>query len=523
MNRRFAVFAALVTLVLIAVPAVAQLDRGVITGSVLDPSGAVIPNAEVVLTNAETGLVSRASTNELGLYTLSNIPIGKYELKITAPGFKAYIRSGITLTVAQSLRLDATLNPGQIQESVTVTGEAPLLNVDSAQVSTTIQSRAIQDLPLTIFGGRAMEAFGYALTPGVEGDNWESHIAGSPAFSKDVVIDGISATAHEQGHVGETSPPVEAVQEFTVQTSGLSAEYGHTSGAVFNFALKSGTNELHGSAFYYGRNEALNANTWMNNWRLTQIPESKAVEREPFLRARDRQVLTGASLGGPIVLPKIYNGRNRTFLFGTFEKYSMENFQLSGSYPNTVPIPEYLDGNFSKLLTGQVVGQDALGRDVVGGQIFDPQTLRQVGGKWVADPFAGNIIPANRISKVSKEYIAIYRKSYQPMIAGRLTNNSTGPAVNNPWFHQNQFTFRGDHAFSDRNKLSASFTWSERPRYLGEGLWDPNSLPNGGVFSQLGHQNVNGRQFRMSDNWTITPSMINTFSAAFNRYWNGGR
>ncbi|MDP2995883.1 MAG: TonB-dependent receptor [Bryobacterales bacterium] len=505
-------------LLLTAMPAAAQSDRGTISGAVLDSSGAAIPKAEIVLTNVDTGVVSRATGNDVGLYTLSNVPSGKYEIRITAAGFKAYHGTGMSVSVGQTLRLDVTLEPGQVQESITVKAEASLLKVDTAQISTTVQSQAIKDLPLSFGGGRAMENFAYALTPAVEGNNWTSYIAGGAAFSKEVLIDGISATSQIQGHVGETSPPLEAVQEFSVQTSGMSAEYGHSSGGVFNFALKSGTNEPHGSAFYYLRNEALNANAWMNNWRLSQSPNDPR-----YVRARDRQFLGGISAGGPVIIPKLYSGRNRTFVFGSFEKYTMSNYALSQSYGVTVPTPEFLNGDFSKLLTGKILGQDALGRDVIQGQIFDPKTLRQVSGKWVSDPFVGNIIPQSQFSGVSKKIVEIYRKSYQPMIPGRLTNNSTTTAANNPWFHQTQLTVKGDHAFSDANKLSGSFTWSQRPRILADqgGVWDPlDSEGAGGPLARARFQKVAGRQARISDNWTISPRLVNTFSAALNRYRN---
>lgn len=518
-NRTGLVLLVAWTLLVCASPLAAQSDRATISGVVTDSSNAVVPNAEVVVTNTETGVVTRGAVNAAGVYTLSNVPIGKYELKITAPGFKAYTRPAITLTVAQVLRLDVTLQPGAVQEIITVTAETPLLKVDTAQVSTTIMSGAIKDLPLSFDGGRAIEAFAYALTPGVEGNNWTSYIAGGAAFSKEVLIDGVSATSQIQGHVGETSPPVEAVQEFSVQTSGMSAEYGHTTGGVFNFALKSGTNELHGSAFYYLRNEALDANSWMNNWRLSQSPGDPR-----YRRARDRQFLGGLSAGGPLKIPKVYNGRNRTFVFGTFEKYTKSDYQLNQNYPATVPIPAFLGGDFSRLLATTVAGQDALGRDVRQGQIFDPLTLRQVGTQWVSDPFPGNIIsPQSRFSTVSKKVVDIYQKSYQPMIADRLTNNSTLTAANNPWFHQTQFTSKADHAFSDRNKLSGSFTWSQRPRILADqgGVWDPLDPDGaGGPFAKARFQKVTGRQARVSDNWTISPRMVNTLSVALNRYRN---
>jgi hypothetical protein len=495
-----------------------QFDRGTITGVVTDPSGAVIPEAEVVATNMDTGVVTRAVTNQVGLYTLSNIPNGRYQIRIAAKGFKAHERSGLTLGVAQTLRLDIALETGAIQESVTVTADASLLKTESAQVATTIQSKVVTDLPLSFAGGRAIENFAYALTPAVEGNNWTSYIAGSAAFSKEVMIDGMSATAQIQGHIGESSPTMEAVQEFSVQTSGLSAEYGRTSGAVFNFALKSGTNDLHGSLFYYLRNEAFNANTWMNNWRLSQSPNDPR-----YVRARDRQSLYGFSAGGPVFIPKVYNGKNRTFIFGAFEQYEQQRYQLSQDYNATVPIPEFLDGNFSKLLTTTVLGTDALGRQVYSGQIFDPSTMRQVGSRWVSDPFMGYIRPKARISPRSAKITDLFRKSYAPMIADRLSNNSTRTLYNDPWFHQTQLTVKGDHAVSPSNKFSASVIWTQRPRVLVDqgGIWDPLDPDKvGGALSRARKQEVTSRAARLTNNWTITPYVVNTFSFAYNRYRN---
>lgn len=511
------------TLLLLAVlfgslPLSAQFDRGTITGKVTDPSGAVAPGTEVTATNTATGVVTQTTTNEVGLYTLSNIPIGKYEIKFALAGFKTYARSGIELTIAQTVRLDVSLETGQISETVTVQADATLLKTDTAMVSTTIQSKVVTDLPLSFAGGRSLENFAYALTPGVEGNNWTSYIGGAAAFSKEVLIDGSSATAQIQGHIGESSPTMEAVQEFSVQTSGMSAEYGRTSGGVFNFALKSGGNRPSGSAFYYGRNEVLNANSWMNNWRLGSSPNDPR-----YKRPRDRQSVMGGSLGGPLVIPKVYDGRNKTFLFGAFEHYMQERMQLSQSYGQTVPIPEFLDGNFSKLLTTTVLGKDALGRDVYSGQIFDPKTLRQVSGKWVSDPFPGNIIPKTRLSTVSSKVIDIFRKSYLPQIPDRLTNNSTLTQYNDPWFHQTQLTVKVDHALSDTNKFTGSMIWTQRPRILVDqgGLWDPlDSNKTGGPFARSRKQEVSSRALRLSNNWNLSPNLINTATIAYNRYRN---
>ncbi len=511
-------------LCLAALPLMAQADRATISGTVTDPSGALVPGVEVTALDMGTGVISQALTNEAGNYSLMSMPIGRYRLTFSLPGFRAYERTDFRITTGQKARLDVALEVGQMNETVTVAANAALVNADTSLVATTMESEVITDLPLSFAGGRAVENFAYAVTPGVEGDNWTSYLAGGQAFSKEVYIDGISATAQIQGHIGESSPTMEAVQEFKVQTSGMSAEYGRTSGGVFNFALKSGTNRFSGSAFYYGRNEALNANTWMNNWNRAQHPNDPLFER-----ARDRQFLAGTSAGGPVVIPGLYDGRDRTFFFGAFEHYIMENFPL-GPMNQTVPIPEFLDGNFSALLKNNIVGQDALGRDVYEGQIFDPATLRKEGGKWVSDPFLGNIIPANRISKTSAKVADLFRQQYLPMVPGRLTNNSALTLTNNPWFHQTQLTFKGDHAFSTRNKLSGSFIWTQRPRILvdqgdgttGDGsIWSPKDTNNwGGPLARSRKQEVSSRRATLTDNWTVRPNLINTLSVAFNRYRN---
>lgn len=344
-------------------------------------------------------------------------------------------------------------------------------------------------------------------------------MGGGQAFSKEVLIDGISATAQIQGNFLETPASMEAIQEFKVQTSGMSAEYGRTSGGVFSYALKSGTNEFHGSVLHYGRNEALNANTWMNNWNLSQNPGSSR-----YKRARDREVLWGGSVGGPIKIPGVYEGKDRSFFFFAVEHDKRESYEL-GIMDRTVPLPAFLNGDFSELLdTTNIVGTDALGRDVYSGQIYDPATLQQVGGQWVADPFQGNIIPPDRISPASAKIADLFRQHYHPMI-NRLTNNNAGTATNSPWFRLTQYTVKGDHSFSDSNRLSASLVITEKPRVLADsgGIWDPeDSNGFGGPLARARKQNVQGRRVTISDNWTLQPNLINTFSVALNRYINGG-
>lgn len=255
-----------VALILMGTTAWAQSGRGTITGVVKDPSGAVLPGVTVEAVHVATNVRTATTTNNVGLYSLPNLPLGTYTVTFTLPGFSTLRREGITVGLTQVVTLDSTLEVGGLKDAVTVTSDAPMLDVATAQVGTSMKSSVVTSLPLSVSGGRSLENFAYALTPSVEGDNWTSRIAGGLPFTKEVVLDGTSAVIQIGGHIGESSPPMESVEEFKVLTSGIAAEYGRTGGGVFNFSLKSGTNSFRGSTYGYVRNERLNANTWQNRY-----------------------------------------------------------------------------------------------------------------------------------------------------------------------------------------------------------------------------------------------------------------
>lgn len=494
---------ALVVVMSLAANAGAQSGRGTIGGVVLDDTGGVLPLVEVTATHQETNVATTVKSNEHGLYSIVNLPIGRYTVSFWKEGFTTLLREGITIGVGGTVVLDVQLSVGELADTVTVTADASLLRTGSAEIGTTLTSQVVTDLPLNISGGRALEDFAYSITPSVEGNNWESRIAGSPPFSKEVVIDGTSAVIQIGGHIGESSPPMEAVEEFRVQTSGIAAEYGRTGGGVFNFSLKSGTNQFRGSTFGYLRNEAFNANTWQNNFLAAADP-SRANE---YRRARDRQYIGGVSVGGPI-LP------NRTFIFGAFEEYRQNRFLL-GSFDRTVPIPAFLDGDFSALLdTSVMLGRDPAGNPIYSGAIIDPHTELV---------FPGNVIPDSRISEVSRRIVDIYRQSYQPMIGGRLIDNSAIPFYNNPSFKQHQFSIKVDHNFSPGSRLTGSMIWTQRPRTLVDagGIWDPADPDQmGGPFSRARHQDVGSRQVRLSHSHTLSPNLLHVVGVNYSRYRN---
>jgi len=486
-----------------ATPALAQSDRGTISGLVKDPSGSVMPGVTVTATQRGTNAVTTVTTNANGLYSLRNLPIGTYTVAFTLQGFKPYTQDGIRLGLGQAITLDQALAVGGIADAVTVTANTELLNKSNPEIGTSMASDLVTNLPLNFAGGRSLENFAYAIAPSVEGNNWTSNINGGAPFTKEVILDGTSAVIQIGGHIGESSPPMEAVEEFTVQTSGVPAEYGRTAGGIFNFSLKSGTNQFRGSAYGYLRNEALNANTWQNNYLAATDPGNAG----KYERAEDRQYLGGASLGGPII-------KDKTFFYLAVEEYQQTRFLLGG-LTQTVPTQQMLGGDFSQLLnTGAApLGTDAVGNPIYPGAIFDPGTGRV---------FPGNVIPGNRISSTSQQIVDIYKKGYLPQ-ADRLVNNSALPFYNDPDFKQHQISLKLTHRFSDVSQLSGSFIWTQRPRTLVDqgGIWDPNDSGNmGGPLSKGRRQDVGTRQARLSHSYTISPNVINVANVTYSTYNN---
>jgi hypothetical protein len=500
--RRSASAAALFILsVLWCQGALAQAGRGTIRGQVLDTTGAPLSGVLVTTVATDTGVTTAGVSDNRGLYTIVNLPVGRYEVSYRHDGFALLIVQDVIVAIESALRLDATLRLGALADTVTVTAEPAPLDSRSSATGTTLQQDVVTTLPLNITGGRSIENFAYAVAPGVEGNNWESNIVGGAAFSKEVVIDGSSASIQIQGHITESSPPMDAVQEFKVDTSGLPAEYGRTGGGVFNFSLRSGTNAFHGSAYGQLRHESLNANTAMN----TFLEATGTAARDAYAKPRDRQRLGGVTLGGPIAT-------DRTFFFAALEEYRQTRRQL-GALDRTVPTAAFLDGDFSALLDRSVLlGADAAGNPIYRGAIFDPRT-RLV--------FPGNVIPSGRVSPVSRRIAEIYRQSYAPAVSGRVLNNAAGPAYIDPSFTQHQLSVKLDHVLTGATRLGGSLIWTNRPRTLVDqgGVWDARD-DTGGPLSKARRHEVTTYQARTSLSQAVTPSLLHVSTATFNRFRN---
>ena len=302
MNRTIVV---LVVLCLCGAIAFSQSDRGTITGTVSDASGAVVPGAQISLTNVETGSHFQTVTTETGNYTMPSLPNGVYSMTIEQKGFSKYSQVNIRVQVAQTARIDAVLQVGQASEAVEVTAEVGLLKTENAEQSMTISGERIASLPLnfSLGAGAIRNPLAFAtLNPGSRISGWNDiRINGAPSATFRVILEGQDQTTSLNPRVtDESQPSTEALQEFTLQTSNYAAEYGQVGGGLFNFSSKSGTNQLHGSVYEYFTNEDLNAGQ----------PDTSSGNGH-HLRPRARRHDYGGSIGGPVFIPKITTGRIR--------------------------------------------------------------------------------------------------------------------------------------------------------------------------------------------------------------------
>ncbi len=497
-------------LALACLPSFSQLDRGTITGTVTDPTGAAIAGAKVTIDHIGTGEAIDVITNESGQYSRPNLAPGDYQIIFDTPGFKKMIRTGVTLKVTDVLRVDAQLDLGSVTDAVEVTAQDGRVQTDSAEVGTALSGKSMIDLPLSFgSGGRHAEDFAFSITPGVTGTGLVSHVNGTTGYSKETLVDGASVTVNQSGDQTAALISPEALQEVKVQTSALSAEFGRTQGGVFNFVMKSGTNDIHGSAYFGLRNEALNANTFANKFRGAD-------------RAPDRKQNYAGSFGGPVVLPKIYNGRNKTFFYASYERYKERSYGL-GAPTKSEPIPDFYNGDFSRLLGPPTSFKDALGNTVLQGAIYDPATFAQLpNGKWIGQMFPGNKIPVTRFSQVSRKLNAIASAHYIPTVKDAngqyaLQNNASFPSSGQPEWDHYQGSIKLDHVISPMQRLSFSANHHFSPRFILDsgGLWDPTDK-FGGPLAKSRLRDDTGSLLRLAHDYTVSPTVLNHVTLSFN-------
>jgi len=433
--------------ILLTASLVAQSDRGTITGSVTDPSSAAVAGAKVEARNVDNGSIYDASTTNTGSFTITSVPSGKYEVTFSATGFKKVVQAGVQVLLDQTVRVDAALQIGQASETVTVTGTAELLKTDNAEISMNVNGDKVNDLPINFGGGGSVTggirnwlSFTY-LAPGVAGTSANSEVNGLPGSNFKVYLEGQDSTSNNDAAWTSTQlgASVEAITEFAVQSSNFSAEFGQVMGGVYNFTTKSGTNALHGSAYEEWVNEVLDARVPFNH-----------------LKNRDRKNDYGFSVGGPVWIPKIYNGKNHTFFFFNLERYGTTQTSLAQN--GTLPTAANRQGDFSCQLyvtstncTGPMVTltDPTSGYQYLSGQIFDPaSTYTDTNGRVVRTAFPNNIIPQSRLDPVALKIQALI-----PAAVGNQTTNNWAPAIAN--FQNQQIpSFKIDQDFGPNTKAN---------------------------------------------------------------------
>src|SRR5664280_664167 len=392
--RRGLVMRLILMVLMTLVVALAQSDRGTITGTIADPTGAVVPGAALHASNTATGAEYDTVTTATGNYTLPSLPAGSYDLSVTAAGFTKYIQRGITVEVVQTLRVDIALQVGSASESVTVTADAALLRTENAELSHNLSIDRVDAMPNATTNVRTPLGFS-SIMPGVVGGttapagSTNIKVNGSPANAYRVLLDGqdITNTNQDASHTLEQQPAVEALQEFTLQSSNFSAEFGQITGGLYNFTTKSGTNGLHGVAFVFMKNEDLNAGR-------AYTSSGNGHHLRPYSRGRNY----GGSVGGPVVIPHLYNGRNKTFFFTNLELY--RTYGQTDAYV-TMPTVAMKNGDFSAALTGRTLGTNPAGGSIMENMIFDPTSNQTVNGQITRTPFPGNVIPKTLFDPVA--------------------------------------------------------------------------------------------------------------------------
>ncbi len=477
--------------------AYAQTDRGNITGTVTDPQGAVVSGAKVTATNLDTNEVRETTTTDEGNFTLTELKAGPWKVTVEAQGFKTTAIEKVQVAVQVTRSIDVKLEAGAIGESVNITSEPPVIQADTQVRQTNVTERQVKELPLAVSaesGGRTPLAFIFldsnitaaSGTTGRGTDASNFRVSGGQGLGTEILIDGASTRRAQNGtFFSEVAPGPNAFQEFTVSTSSYSAEFGSSTGGIVNFTIKSGGNEFHGEGYELLRNEVFNANSFVNNFFGNPRPT-------------DNQHDFGGNIGGPVWIPKLYNGRNRTFFFFNYEGY---RFTQSETVQVSVPTLKMRTGDFSELLTDPAV----ISQFGHGVQIYDP----------TQPPGTRTAIPGNRLdlyrggAVIDPVGLKILQFFPEPTGAGvyhNYTANSTVPT------DMNNYIGKVDQVISDRQRLSVSYSNRLLTTIKGGFPRFPDPFVANGVWDQ----DFRSDYLRAQHDFTLSPTLLNHFNFGFN-------
>ncbi|MGA8107792.1 MAG: carboxypeptidase-like regulatory domain-containing protein [Acidobacteriaceae bacterium] len=458
-----------------------------ISGTISDPTGAVLPNAAVTLASPEKGITRSFISNDSGRYVFTQVPPAVYTLTVHVKGFKTYEQAGIVLDAAQSATQDVVLTVGAETQSVSVVADASQLNTENSNVATDLPGKDIVELPLNIRNvyslaslnssvnntseGQMLLGGGTNTTDDADQDISFMNFAGGYFGSTGFMLDGAWNTDAEWGGVIFV-PSVDAVSEFKVQNNSFTAQYGWSTGNIINVVTKSGTSSFHGDAWDFYQNQDLNAIPYFST-------SNQSLSRQEG----------GVAAGGPLYLPGIYKQRQKTFIFGLYEHLTISSPTVD-TY--TVPDSNFRNGNFSEILGTTQLGTDGLGRPVYGGQIYDPRsghaiTAGQPDTKSTANPYGTglvatqtgyirNPIPGNILSNLAgyqPDAIGAKLLSYYPTpkatgLSNNLIVSGTAPA------HSNEYTLRVDHNINDKSRAYFRYAYKEEFKTGAAADWGDN-------------------------------------------------
>ncbi len=497
--KNWVVFVHLMLLAVVAVPPLAaQGDRGEITGTVVDASGAVVPTVQITAMQTATSTTYKTVSNTVGDFTIPSLPVGVYQVKAEAPGFKTLMIAKVEISPGATARVDLKLEIGTAQQSVEVTANSQVLQTENARVATAVSSTLVDALPVQV-NGNSRSPFDLASTTGEVNAAGTFRIGGGND-TVGITLDGSSLAGDKIGNdagnggaAAMNSPSVEALTEFTVETSGFKAETGNASGGTLSFVSKSGTNRFHGSTFEFLRNQDLDAKGFFNSVK-------------PIYKQNN----FGATAGGPVYLPKLYNGKNKTFFFASYEGFRNRVGAGNGTF-FSVPPPEFYTGDLHNWVNASGAMYP----------IYDPVSqVANANGTYTRTPFPNNQIPQSRfdptivpILKYVSSILQPNRPGIVPGTSGYWSNNffnNTGTSIapNNRW------SAKIDQNIGSKHHISYLMN-----RYRDLSTCGPAGCP--GLTEPLGTGTFgyNATQvYRGTWDYTITPTLVSHFYGGFNHF-----
>jgi hypothetical protein len=473
----------------VAAPATAQETRGKITGQVADSSRAPVPGASVTVTDVARGAAVSTTTNAEGLFQANYLLPGTYEVLVELSGFKKYVKRDVAVQLNETRNLAITLEVGGIEEVVNVSADTVVLKTSDANLGLTIDQKRLAELPL--IHGDPYKIMGLAAGVTHSGSQrldrpYEpTHIVGyaydgTRSNRSDLLIDGVpsTSTANANEVIASYVPPSDMVQEFKVQTATFDAQFGNTEGGVTSIGIKAGTNQLHGSVYYFAEPVELAANDFFGKARGQRRVDSSSTR-------------PGFSLQGPVRIPGVYDGKDKTFFSVGFERIKDVRPRFDASGDSWVPTEKLRNGDFSDY--SQFV------------TIYDPLTRVPTGtGQFVGQPFPGNIIPASRISPVAKKVLEFYSLPKQPGLVGNIRDSTLAETA-----EYNTTTLRFDQQISSRNRMFVRGSWYQRDSNYNEYL---NSEASGTLFQFISYQGV------VDDVHTFNSTTVLNLRYGYNRF-----